>query len=681
MINAIKQEDDYSLKYYQLLIKYVSKPKDYSKLYLETLVNSKIRDLKANSSPKSKDSILKLLLDLSLYFIKDNNFISEEYFSLINNKIYKNFYELFVCPTESQMKKFFKSFFELDYGASTIFLICTKLCNEGAYIPFDLFFSIIIKKNIIKLQEILKTDFPIEKNHEKLIQRLACFTKIKNKIEVKKNDILDLFRAQKGDEIKSNESIIINNNNLVKVNYREKEENINNSQIINKESDNTNKHNEKKKNEINSKDADIDENLNIRDENKFFKHLLEMKKKYKLLKYETPVLDYLIKNKKKLKKEYFKYAKNEEVIIDHLYDNLEKLIIELNLNIINFQEEKYGYFCYQVIEKNEKKYVESIYSIVNLQILSDRISSDLNFPKDYFKIPDKQKAQNAFKSRALSFEYFINNNILIRKYGFEEKARVIYKFKSIDELEPESKNEIIIKNKAEEKGLEELDAVIFVNNKESLALEKNCFIIDNPYKFSSFIGKDKNNFVQEYDNEVNKKVCYPLNIELEKNTLALIEIKNQFPPYEEGKEKEKTPFNFYHMVKGLIKKAKIFKQIYQQSSKKIQNIKLILFYDVIQKENYFDELKRAVYDSFKKNDPELFDFEFQCVYIKASYLAGGLMNLNNIVDDLNCKVDYLERNVNNLNRKLDLLIGFISGLDLPKVKFEQFQLLVNQNYN
>ena len=57
------------------------------------------------------------------------------------------------------------------------------------------------------------------------------------------------------------------------------------------------------------------------------------------------------------------------------------------------------------------------------------------------------------------------------------------------------------------------------------------------------------------------------------------------------------------------------------------------------------------------------------------------MNLNNIVNDLKYKINYLEGNVNNLNRKLDLLIGFISGLDLPKVKFEQFQLLVNQNYN
>ena len=102
------------------------------------------------------------------YFIKDNAFISEEYFSLINNKIYKNIYEIFENPTEPQMEKFFKSFYELEYGASSIFSICNELCNKGTYIPMDLFFAIIIKKNRCILQEILKTAFPIEKSHEKL---------------------------------------------------------------------------------------------------------------------------------------------------------------------------------------------------------------------------------------------------------------------------------------------------------------------------------------------------------------------------------------------------------------------------------------------------------------------------------------------------------------------------------
>ena len=87
---------------------------------------------------------------------------------------------------------------------------------------------------------------------------------------------------------------------------------------------------------------------------------------------------------------------------------------------------------------------------MDLNLLSDRISSDLNFPKDNFKSPDKSIAKNAFKSRSLSFEYFINNNILIKKYNIKEKARVIYSFKSLDDIE--SINNInIIKNQSIEK--------------------------------------------------------------------------------------------------------------------------------------------------------------------------------------------------------------------------------------
>ena len=79
-----------------------------------------------------------------------------------------------------------------------------------------------------------------------------------------------------------------------------------------------------------------------------------------------------------------------------------------------------------------------------------------------------------------------------------------------------------------------------------------------------------------------------------------MEIKNQFTPYEEGKENENKPISFYHIAKDLIKKTKIIKQIYEQKNKNIENIKLILFYEAIKKQNYYDELKKAVYDSFKK---------------------------------------------------------------------------------
>jgi len=79
-----------------------------------------------------------------------------------------------------------------------------------------------------------------------------------------------------------------------------------------------------------------------------------MKENYRKLKYETPVLDYLIRNKKNLEVNIFKYTKNERVIIDHLYDNLVGFIINANLNTIDFEDEKYGYLCYYYKDKDKK---------------------------------------------------------------------------------------------------------------------------------------------------------------------------------------------------------------------------------------------------------------------------------------------------------------------------------------
>ena len=49
------------------------------------------------------------------------------------------------------------------------------------------------KKNRGKLQKILGEDFPLDENHDKIIQKLACFTKIRNKIEITIIDLLNLF--------------------------------------------------------------------------------------------------------------------------------------------------------------------------------------------------------------------------------------------------------------------------------------------------------------------------------------------------------------------------------------------------------------------------------------------------------------------------------------------------------
>ena len=334
-----------------------------------------------------------------------------------------------------------------------------------------------------------------------------------------------------------------------------------------------------------------------------------MKKIYS--KKETPVLDYLIDQEGQINIDYFKYEKNHDSIIDHLYENIKKLVVDINLNIINFNEEKYGYFAYSDENKN---IIESMYSIVDLDFLFEKIVEDQNFPEDDFNNPSDLKAKNAFKSRALSFEYFINKIILFNKCNVKERGRVIYPFKSLSEIQNSGNESKNIKNEQNKSNtIEEIDGVIFEESNKIVDLEKNCFIIENPISYGIF----KNNEGQTIEpiiNYKNKKTDANI-IKLENNSLSLIEIKNQFPIKEkkEGEDSTKQPPTFYTVIKNLIKKVKIFKQIYEQKDKKIDHIQIFLFYDTIHKINYIKELTKAIRDSFDINDKLLDKLVFQFI--------------------------------------------------------------------
>lgn len=119
------------------------------------------------------------------------------------------------------------------------------------------------------------------------------------------------------------------------------------------------------------------------------------------------------------------------------------------------------------------------------------------------------------------------------------------------------------------------------------------------------------------DNKDNEDAFY-----LDKNTLCVIEIKNQFPPYRSNKITDSNiinktyPVDFYNMVKSLIKKALVFKEMFEQSNEKIDSIKLLLFYDAVHKINYEKELWKAMNDLFTKQDEKIISLlEFQCIYI------------------------------------------------------------------
>ena len=48
------------------------------------------------------------------------------------------------------------------------------------------------------------------------------------------------------------------------------------------------------------------------------------------------------------------------------------------------------------------------------------------------------------------------------------------------------------------------------------------------------------------------------------------------------------------MLKGLVKNALVFKTIYEQKKYELKKIKLILFYDVIHKYNYENDLQNVM---------------------------------------------------------------------------------------
>lgn len=153
------------------------------------------------------------------------------------------------------------------------------------------------------------------------------------------------------------------------------------------------------KEKINNNTIQINEVKELEEENEdnniqyrnFFEYLKQKKELYTTLKYDPPVLNYLIENKGKIDIKYFTYKNRKDSFIDHLYDNLNIFLFLLSIDKINFQEEKHGYFC----DKVNGKYVEGLYSYIDLKILNEKITTNINFPKDDFKNPNEKIAKNA----------------------------------------------------------------------------------------------------------------------------------------------------------------------------------------------------------------------------------------------------------------------------------------------
>ena len=107
------------------------KRKNTEGINLYNLVSLKYEELSALNTPKEQNYFT--IMAFSLYFIKNNDFIQEEFFSLVNNSIFKIFNDFLQNPTEEQHEKFLKSFEDLNYGFGNIYLICKKLLTNPLF--------------------------------------------------------------------------------------------------------------------------------------------------------------------------------------------------------------------------------------------------------------------------------------------------------------------------------------------------------------------------------------------------------------------------------------------------------------------------------------------------------------------------------------------------------------------
>ena len=126
----------------------------------------------------SEESLIeKEILNVILYMIENNNYISNIYYDLIHEEVCKNLYGIIQNKTLNNYKTLLKQFRELK-GAGNIFLICEKLASVTMISPFDFFFCIVLHQE--KLKKLFVKDFPLENNYDTLINRLQNFEEIKN---------------------------------------------------------------------------------------------------------------------------------------------------------------------------------------------------------------------------------------------------------------------------------------------------------------------------------------------------------------------------------------------------------------------------------------------------------------------------------------------------------------------
>ena len=105
----------YAEIYKNSLLNLVKKTNSEKNRTLSQLIDIKVEEIKSLIDKTEIQNNYLTILSLSLYFVKDNDFIKDEYFNLIDEKIYKSFDEFLKNPTEEEHVKFLSSFENLSF--------------------------------------------------------------------------------------------------------------------------------------------------------------------------------------------------------------------------------------------------------------------------------------------------------------------------------------------------------------------------------------------------------------------------------------------------------------------------------------------------------------------------------------------------------------------------------------
>ena len=371
--------------------------------------------------------------------------------------------------------------------------------------------------------------------------------------------------------------------------------------------------------EINSKkenneiiQINSENNKNIKKTYTVYNYLLAQFYKNNYKKLITPILKEILDNSKI---NFFNIGYYDENNFDKLHKITDKtlsILISDKLKLYNemCEQKEYGYFCYENENPKTKiKYItEALYSII----------APFNL-YNYCKVDDlynnNNNSESYIKNRTMVLDYYINISVFKEKYNAQPFPRIIFPLynKNID---------LDLLNK-----VVEFNGVFFVENEFSIKDDDLPFV--SQY-FLSFSGSNKVynlfNFKFDLDGKTFKK-----------NDLCLLEIK-AFPK----KIKYNNSETFSEVMEKMFEKMIIFEQLFSYLNINYDRIRLILFYDLVSKKKYDNDIENTLIKLAQKHNKlkYLNKICFQVIYVNANYFVYSLRTEAEDIKNLKEDIEY-----------------------------------------